>query len=164
MAAPAPRGEGEGQGKPVGRDQQVDSNRRVEVDVTAQIALECVDDYGTTHHVASVFSYDLADPFAVTVTFRTPQGDLPWTFARGLLVHGLDGRVGDGDVRVWPSTTARGRAVVMIELTSPDGHLIAQARTDEVHRFLTRTLAIVPVGAETDYLDVDALVGQLLGA
>jgi len=142
----------------------VDSNRRVEADVTAQIALECVDDYGTTHHVASVFGYALADPFAVTVTFQTPQGDLPWTFARDLLVRGLDGPAGDGDVHVWPSITARGRAVVMIELTSPDGHLVAQARTDEVYRFLTRTLAIVPAGNEAEYLDVDTLVGQLLEA
>lgn len=144
--------------------QQVSSNRRVQTDVTAQIALECVDDYGTSHHVASVFGYDLADPFAVTVTFCTPQGDLPWTFARDLLVRGLDGPSGDGDVHVWPSITARGRAVVLIELSSPDGHLIAQARTDEVYRFLTRTLALVPAGAETEHFDVDGLVGQLLQA
>lgn len=140
------------------------SNRRVEADVTAQIALECIDDHGTTHHVASVFGYDLADPFAVTVTFCTPQGDLPWTFARDLLVRGLDGPNGDGDVHVWPSITARGRAVVLVELSSPDGHLVAQARTDEVHRFLTRTLALVPAGTESEHLDVDRLVGQLLGA
>ena len=140
------------------------SSRRVQTDVTAQIALECVDDYGTTHHVAAVFGYDLADPFAVTVTFCTPQGDLPWTFARDLLVRGLDGPSGDGDVHVWPSITARGRAVVLIELSSPDGHLIAQARTDEVYRFLTRTLALVPSGTEAEHFDVDSLVGQLLQA
>lgn len=140
------------------------SNRRVQADVSAQIALECVDDQGTTHHVSSVFGYDLADPFAVTVTFCTPHGDLPWTFARDLLVRGLDGPNGDGDVHVWPSITARGRAVILIELSSPDGHLIAQARTDEVYRFLTRTLALVPPGTESEHLDVDTLVGQLLSA
>jgi hypothetical protein len=142
----------------------VKSNRRVQADVSAQIALECVDDHGTTHHVSSVFGYDPVDPFAVTVTFCTPQGDLPWTFARDLLVRGLDCPNGDGDVHVWPSITARGRAVVLIELSSPDGHLIAQARTDEVHRFLTRTLALVPAGTETEHFDVDGLVGQLLQA
>lgn len=140
------------------------NDRRSEADVTAHIALECADDHGTTHHVASVFGYAASDPYAVTVTFCTPQGDLPWTFARDLLVRGLDGPVGDGDVHVWPAITDRGRAVLLVELTSPDGHLVAQARTDEVYRFLTRSLALVPSGTEGDHLDVDGLVGQLLEA
>lgn len=139
-----------------------DPGRRLVADVSQQVAMACVDDHGTTHEADTVFGYDRSDPYAVTIAFRTPAEDLPWTFARELLVVGVGTPTGDGDVHVWPSVTPRGRAVLMIAFSSPDGQLLAQAHADEVHRFLTRTLALVPAGTEADHLDLDRLVERLL--
>lgn len=137
-------------------------SRRVEVDVSQQVALTCVDDRGTSAAVDTVFGYVRSDPYAVTITFRSAAGDLPWSFARDLLVAGVGAPAGIGDVHVWPSVSDQGRAVLTLELASPDGRLLARARADEVHRFLTRTLALVPAGTESDHLDLDGLVARLL--
>jgi len=52
--------------------------------------------------------------------------------------------------------------VVAVELSTKGGHLIAQAHTHEVYRFLTRNLAAVPAGTESNHLDLDGLVADLL--
>lgn len=132
------------------------------VDVAQRVALECVDERGTACPIDTVFGYDRRDPYAVTITFCTPDGALPWFFARELLVVGVGTPAGEGDVAVWPSVSPQGRAVLMIELSSPDGRLLTQAPAGHVHRFLTRTLALVPSGTESDHLDLDGLVDQLL--
>lgn len=132
--------------------------------VAQAVTMECVDIDGTTHQVATELTYDTSDPWGVTLTFRPPTGDIPWTFARELLVHGLNSPTGDGDVHVWPSVNGRGRSVVVIELSSPDGHLRARASADEVCRFLSRSLAAVPLGREARHVDLDRLLAQLLAA
>ena len=48
-----------------------------------------------------------------------------------------------------------------VEATPPDGRLVTQMRTRELHEFLSRTLAVVPLGAET--VDLDLLVESLVG-
>ena len=50
----------------------------------------------------------------------------------------------------------------MLELDAPAGHVLLQARTPEVRRFLQRTFAEVPRGQETELLDTDALIRALL--
>ena len=42
--------------------------------------------------------------------------------------------------------------------------LVAQADSHELQSFLARTFSTVPVGTESDYLDMDALIANLLGA
>ena len=81
-------------------------------------------------------------------------------FARDLLAAGLYEPTGDGDVHVWPCLDARGRAVTIIELSSPDGEALMQARSDEVCEFLSRTEAIVPRGTEAGLMDVDSALEQ----
>lgn len=130
--------------------------------VTNQITMRCVDDQGASVVLDAVLGYDARDPYAVTATFSTDYYEVVWTFARDLLLRGLTDPSGEGDVHVWPCLDARGRSVVIIELSSPDGELSVQAPTADVTRFINRTLARVPVGTESEHIDVDQLIGQLL--
>ena len=130
--------------------------------VTQHVVMQCVDRNGTVIDLDVVLGFAATDPYAVTARFLTPQGDVLWTFARELLARGLTDPAGQGDVQIWPCLDTDGRAMIVIELRSPDGELIAQARTQEVYRFVSRTLAMVPAGLESDYLDVDELIGRLL--
>lgn len=132
--------------------------------VTQPISMDAVDADGQALSLDAELGFYPADPYAVTATFRTPGGDVIWTFARDLLMAGLTSPAGDGDVHVWPCLDAAGRAVVIIELNSPDGELLVQAPTKDVYRFVTRTLGAVPAGSESDFIDVDLLITQLLEA
>jgi hypothetical protein len=111
-----------------------------------------------------VLGYRRSDPYAVTMTFLTGAGDLTWTFGRDLLVHGINMPTGQGDVHVAPSIGVDGRSIVHIELTSPDGHLVLQAKVEDVAEFLGRSDSVVPVGGENLEVDVDLLIAQLLEA
>lgn len=131
--------------------------------LSQELLLECLDPWGRAVELVAAFSYDPADPFAVTITFPADTGDIRWVLCREVLLLGLTDPAGRGDLKLWPSIDERGRAVVVLEFHSPDGRLIAQARTDEVYRFLTRSLATVPAGTESDHFDVDEMVNALLG-
>jgi hypothetical protein len=130
--------------------------------VSQDVTMECVDVEGRAMTLAAELGYSPADPFAVTATFRTTGGDVVWTFARELLSRGLTVPAGEGDVHVWPCLDASGRAVVIVELSSPDGELLVQAPTQDIYDFVNRTLAVVPEGGESDYVNVDLLITQLL--
>ena len=54
--------------------------------------------------------------------------------------------------------------MVVLSLGGPDGALVVEVRTNQLHRFITRTLAMVPFGTESEWLDVDAVVAQLLSS
>jgi hypothetical protein len=129
--------------------------------VTQDIAMDCVDAAGQSMQLDAALGYQPDDPYAVTVTFRTPGGDVVWTFARDLLSCGLTVPTGEGDVHVWPCLSSEGRAVIIIELRSPDGELLVQAPAPEIIAFVDRTVALVPVGTESSRFDIDELIGQL---
>jgi hypothetical protein len=137
-------------------------NGRTVADVAVDLTLECVDAAGRRHQIDTVMAYRRTDPYAVSMTFLTGDGDLTWTFGRDLLVHGVHQPVGDGDVRVSPAIGASGRAVVDVELSSPDGHLVLQARTTELAEFVERTTSLVPAGEESEHFDVDQLIASIL--
>ena len=48
-----------------------------------------------------------------------------------------------------------------MELCSPDGRLVTLLLTNELYRFLARTLAVVPLGTES--IDLDQLVAAITG-
>jgi hypothetical protein len=137
---------------------------RTVADVAVDMTVECMDDRGTRHQLDVVLGYRRSDPYAVTMTFLTGAGDLTWTFGRDLLVHGINMPTGQGDVHVAPSIGVDGRSIVHIELTSPDGHLVLQAKVEDVAEFLGRSDSVVPVGGENLEVDVDLLIAQLLEA
>ena len=133
-------------------------------DVALDITVECMDDRGIRHEIDTVLGYRSSDPFAVAMTFVTSDGNLVWTFARDLLIRGVESPTGDGDVHVAPAIGLSGRAMVSIELSSPDGHLVLLARSSDVNDFLARTVAVVAPGTESDFFDADMLISQVLAS
>jgi hypothetical protein len=114
--------------------------------------------------VASLF-YTNDDPYAVRVAFHVGLDEpVEWIFARDLLAAGAQAREGHGDVTVWPSLGASGAGRVLnIELSSPFGQAHFEAAADDIAEFLDRTFHLVPAGAETGHVDVDAELTALLG-
>lgn len=123
-----------------------------QVDTELELHL-VVPDAGTVP-LRVTLSYTTEDPFAVTAAFAGDGLTIEWVFARDLLIGGLDGPTGEGDVHVWPSWGS-GRDLVLLSLTSPDGHAVLEADATDLRGFLQRTLDLVPEGTESAHVDVD---------
>ena len=132
--------------------------------VTQTVTLELIDPTGTVTPIDAELHYDPRDPYAVTTVFRTGTSTVRWTFGRDLLCEGLYEPSGDGDVHVWPCLDADGRAVVIIELCSPDGEALVQAPIAAVTSFVERMTTAVTPGSESDHLDVDATITAIFNA
>ena len=130
--------------------------------VQATLGLELLDSDGDTSPVQAELRYDSADPFAVRGDFCLDEQVVRWVFARSLLRTGLYEPTGAGDVRVRPWLDTEGRAVMHIELSSPDGSAVLQARARDVATFLRRTEGLVPPGCESAHVDLDGALSQLL--
>ncbi|MFJ7245707.1 SsgA family sporulation/cell division regulator [Kitasatospora sp. NPDC098652] len=105
--------------------------------------------------------YEAGDPYAVRFTFHLP-GDAPvtWVFARELLLDGLGGPSGEGDVRIGP--LGGEPAEVSIALCSPNGHAVLHARAAALAAFLARADRLVPVGRESIGKELDAELADIL--
>ncbi|MEX0429124.1 SsgA family sporulation/cell division regulator [Nocardioides sp. DS6] len=132
--------------------------------LTHDITLSCVDPWGRTVDVPTTLGYRQEDPYAVSLTFHSHTGDVEWVVSRTLLLQGLAAPAGEGDVKVYPSIDERARAVTILDFSSPDGRLVAEASSREIQGFLAKTFAAVPVGTESRHLDLDGLVAALLGS
>ena len=132
--------------------------------VTQSLTLELIDATGAATPMQADLTYDPRDPYAVTAVFMTGAGNVRWTFGRDLLVDGLYEPTGDGDVHVWPCLDADGHAVVIIELCSPDGEALVQARTGDLTTFVERMTTLVAPGSESDMMDVDAAIAAIFAA
>jgi hypothetical protein len=132
--------------------------------VTQQLGLELIDGTGSATPIQAELHYDPRDPYAMTAVFLTGDSEVRWTFGRDLLLEGISEPIGDGDVHVWPCMDADGRPVVLIELCSPDGEALVQARTGDLASFLDRVTAAVPPGAEPRLLDIDAALASIFAA
>ena len=132
--------------------------------VTENVELEFVDPQGEATSIEADLVFDPADPYAVTMVFRTGVQEVLWTFGRELLVEGRYEPTGDGDVHVWPCLSSDGSAVVIIELCSPDGELLVQAGSRSVDRFVTAMLDSVPDGQESAFVNFDDELASLLSA
>jgi hypothetical protein len=111
--------------------------------------------------VRSRWTYVASQPFTITVAFQTDDDVwVEWMFARDLLVNGLVGAAGIGDVRLRPRRT-HARTALQLEISSPDGHALLEFDRESVQRFLEATLNIVPLGAESDHFDVDGLIDEI---
>ena len=137
--------------------------------VDTEIVLRLVMPGAAALPVRATLRYDVRDPYAVQVGFHTGSPDpadsdvVEWTFARQLLTDGVAGPAGEGDVQVWPSTSA-GSPVVCLSLSSPSGRALFEVPLSELVEFLGRTYAAVPTGEEGSYVDVDAEMALLLWA
>ena len=101
----------------------------------------------STTPVLSRLSYHVSEPFAVTVSFRTERGRwIEWTFARDLLVAGMDEPAGIGDVRIRPDLS-EDEALLTLEIESPDGYASFELERDDLQAFLDSSCELVPLGA-----------------
>ena len=132
--------------------------------IIEQMQMEFVDNEGLSTPLDAEFEFNPADPFAVSILFKGEPAPVRWTFARDLLIEGFYEPTGDGDVHVWPCLAADGRAVVILELVSPSGEVLIQVNSRELSGFLHRMTASVAPGAESDLLDFDAELVDLLSA
>lgn len=129
--------------------------------VTSELELRLVMGGDRTALVPCRLSYAAESPYELQAEFRTVDGLVTWVFARDLVRSGLDRPVGDGDVVVWPS---RGTSteVICLALSSPSGRALLEADRAAVAEFVQRTDAVVAPGSESDRLDLDGLIEQLL--
>jgi hypothetical protein len=132
--------------------------------VTQSVTLELIDPTGAATPIEAELHYDPRDPYAVTTVFMTGASQVRWTFGRELLSQGLYEPSGDGDVHVWPCLDSEGHSVVIIELCSPDGEALVQARTGDLHSFVDRMDKAVEPGSESAHLDVDATISAIFAA
>jgi hypothetical protein len=132
--------------------------------VSQALTLELIDSTGAATPLEAELQYDPRDPYAVTTVFRTGRSQVRWTFGRDLLASGLYEPSGDGDVHVWPCLDADGHAVVIIELSSPDGEALVQARTGDLSIFVEKMSKAVVPGTESEYLNLDAAIAAILEA
>jgi hypothetical protein len=131
-------------------------------DVVLRASVPFLSGESAAEHLDGEFSFDPADPYAVTMKLEARSGSVTWTFARELLAEGLYHPAGDGDVQVWPCLSHTGDAVVIIELCSPDGTALLQTNSRAVQAFVTSVYAAVPDGTESSRVSIDTLVAQLL--
>ena len=136
--------------------------------VSSELQLRLVVPGAASLPVRADLAYDVADPYAVQVSFHTGSGTgagdvVQWTFARQLLSDGVSVPAGEGDVQVWPSS-AHGAAVVCLSLSSPSGRALFEVPLGDLVEFLGRTYQAVPSGSESEHVDVDAELALLLWA
>ena len=135
--------------------------------VSSELHLRLVVPGAASLPVRAELLYDVADPYAVQVSFHTgtpASGEVvQWTFARQLLSDGIAAPAGEGDVQVWPSSSS-GTAVVCLSLSSPSGRALFEVPLAELAEFLGQTYEAVPTGAESAHVDVDAELALLLWA
>lgn len=131
--------------------------------VSAELALSLVvPEHGAVPLVASLY-YSAEDPYAVKMAFHVGTDEpVEWIFARELLAAGLEGPTGEGDVQVWPEDTD-GADVLNLTLSSPFGEAHFEAPFAATADFLRSSYEIIPVGTESDFIDVDNELNELLG-
>ncbi len=132
-----------------------------EMNIDAEHSEQLISLYGGSTPVRSRWTYRAAEPFTVAAAFQTDRDRwVEWIFGRDLLVQGLSGPAGEGDVRLVPDV-ADGRAVLLLEIESPDGHALLEMEYGAVQNFLAATVAMVPLGTESDHFDIDALIEEI---
>ncbi len=112
--------------------------------------------------IPATLTYDRSDPFAVRMTFPAPAtlegAEVCWTFARELLVDGMQDAQGHGDVRVRPYGYGR----TVLEFHAPEGTAVVHVRSVELRSFLAATTELVPVGLEHLQTDLDRELAELM--
>ena len=111
--------------------------------------------------VVTRWTYSADDPFAVTLVIQT-RGDqcVDWVLARDLLVAGLTGPAGIGDVRVRP-VRMDDWDVALVEIRSPDGRALLEVDRDLLQQFVDATIEAIPLGSESTVIDMDAEIEKI---
>ena len=130
--------------------------------VSAELGLSLVvPEHGAVPLVASL-CYNAADPYAIRMAFHVGTEDpVEWIFSRDLLSAGLAGPTGEGDVQVWPGED-HGLGVLNISLSSPFGQAHFEAPMISIADFLNRTFGLIAAGCESDFINIDSELDDLL--
>ncbi len=130
--------------------------------VTAELGLSLlVPEHGAVPLVASLH-YSADDPYAIRMAFHVGADEpVEWIFARELLTAGMETHAGQADVRVWPSQDPDS-ALLTLALSSPFGEAHLEAPRTAAAAFLARTFEMIAAGAESEFLDVDDELDDLL--
>ncbi|RLK60888.1 MULTISPECIES: SsgA family sporulation/cell division regulator [Actinokineospora] len=127
----------------------------------AEHSEQIISHYGGTTPVRSRWTYRANEPYTVVAAFQADADRwVEWIFGRDLLAEGLVRAAGDGDVRLAPVTTG-GTAKLALEIESPDGHAVLELDHAAVQSFFATTTAMVPLGGEADFFDIDALIEEI---
>ena len=156
-------------------------NRSSSTTISAELGLKLVVPQQTIVPLVASMYYSGSDPYAVRMAFHVGTDEpVEWIFARELLAAGIEARQGEGDVQVWPSAQSCAEtdgldvigsadtagdeqgAVLNIELSSPFGQAHFEAPAQAMSDFLHRTYQIVAAGQESDYIDIEAELNDLL--
>src|SRR5580700_6046361 len=134
--------------------------------VSAELGLRLVVPQQTIVPLMASLFYSREDPYAIRIAFHVGLDEpVEWIFARDLLARGIEGREGLGDVQVWPSAGTEGGepgSVLNLELSSPFGQAHFEAPVKDVADFLRKTYQIVVAGEESDHVNVEAELTDLL--
>jgi hypothetical protein len=130
--------------------------------VSAELGLSLVvPEHGAVPLVASL-CYSAGDPYAIRMAFHVGTDDpVEWIFSRDLLSAGLGGPTGEGDVQVWPGEV-HGIAVLNLALSSPFGQAHFEAPMISIADFLNRTYSLIAAGRESDFINIDGELDELL--
>src|SRR5215472_16019531 len=130
--------------------------------MSAEIGLNLLVPHHRPVPLAASLCYSTDDPYAIRMAFHVGTDEpVEWIFARDLLAIGLEGPAGEGDVQVWPGEDGEDE-VLNLALSSPFGEAQFVAPRDSTAAFLTRTYEVVALGHESDYVDVDGELDELL--
>lgn len=107
--------------------------------------------------------YETSDPYAIRMTFHLP-GDAPvtWAFGRELLLDGINGPSGDGDVHIAP-VGPESLSDVGIQLRVGSDSALFRAGAAPLVAFLDRTDKLLPMGQELTLGDFDVSLEEALG-
>ncbi|MFD9286592.1 SsgA family sporulation/cell division regulator [Streptomyces mirabilis] len=104
-------------------------------------------------------SYSSEDPLAVTMVFNTDAAcPVGWVFSRELLADGLNARVGEGDVVLWPMHDHDGDLTSFCVRIGSARTAMFEIAAEPVVNWLDQTYEMVPCGAEFEGVDWDELV------
>ena len=134
---------------------------------SAELRLRFVAPEHTTVALKASFRYSREDAYAVWIAFHVGLDDpIEWHVRPRPAVHGHPGAAGrprrchglavGWDRDGWPGS------VLNIELVSPFGRAHFEARAGEISDFLRQTYQIVPAGEESEYINVEAELNDLL--
>ncbi|SOB82874.1 SsgA family sporulation/cell division regulator [Streptomyces sp. 1331.2] len=141
--------------------------------VQGHLEMSLVVSHELSFRILADLAYETADPYAVRFTFHLP-GDAPvtWFFARELLLDGLSGPAGDGDVHIHPYAGEREgaseweepseREEVRILLRSPAGEALLRAPSAPLAAFLARIDRLVRPAREFAAQELEARLAEIL--
>ena len=133
-------------------------------DVVDVVTMQLVLSDATVLPVTTELGFSASDPYTIRATFSGQSAMSTWLFGRELLQEGLvateDEPSGLGDERIWRDEDP---AYVLIALYGIEGEALLACPVDPLERFLATTATLVPLGHESDSMELQiaALIASL---